>query len=107
MVALLDKVGAERAVAAGHSLSGYLSLSMLLDHPDRIEALVLIDTGPGFREAEPRDQWNAMAERYAARLDAQGLAGLDAGPEQRSTNTATPPDWPSPPAAFCRSTTRA
>ena len=83
MIGLLDTVGAERAVIAGHSLGGYLSLSLLLDHPERVEALVLIDTGPGFRKTEPREQWNAMAERYAARLDRRGLAGLDAGPEQR------------------------
>ena len=83
MVGLLDAVGADRAIAAGHSLGGYLSLWLLLEHPERVEALVLIDSGPGFRKSEARDQWNAMAERYAARLEERGLAGLDAGPEQR------------------------
>jgi len=83
MVGLLDSVGVERAIAAGHSLGGYLSQLFLLDHPARVEALVLIGTGPGFRKTEPREQWNAMAERFADRLEAEGLAGLDAGPEQR------------------------
>jgi len=83
MIGLLGTVGATQAVLGGHSLGGYLSLSLLADHPERVEALVLIDTGPGFRKAEPRDQWNAMAARYAARLETMGLAGLDAGPEQR------------------------
>lgn len=83
MVGLLDSVSSRRAVIAGHSLGGYLSLSLLLDHPERVEALVLIDTGPGFRKTEPREQWNATAERYAARLDAHGLSALDAGPEQQ------------------------
>src|SRR6266508_6391834 len=37
MVALLDNVGAERAVVAGHSLGGYLSLELQRDHPERVE----------------------------------------------------------------------
>ena len=83
MAALLDAVGAERAVIAGHSLGGYLSLELLLAHPARVEALVLIDTGPGYRNDEAREAWNAMAERFAARLDARGLDGLPGGQEQR------------------------
>jgi pimeloyl-ACP methyl ester carboxylesterase len=83
MLGLLDEVGAERAVLAGHSLGGYLSLEVVLAHPERVEALVLVDTGPGFRNGDARDRWNAGADRYAARLEEHGLAGLAAGPEQR------------------------
>jgi len=83
MVALLDVVGADRATIAGHSLGGYLSLALLLAHPDRVDGLVLIDTGPGYRNDEARAGWNAMAERFAARLDARGLDGLPGGQEQR------------------------
>lgn len=83
MLGLLHEVGAERAVLAGHSLGGYLSLEVVLAHPERVEALVLVDTGPGFRNDDARDRWNAGAERYAATLEERGLAGLAAGPEQR------------------------
>jgi pimeloyl-ACP methyl ester carboxylesterase len=83
MIGLLDVVGAERAIVAGHSLGGYLSLELVLTHPDRVEGLVLVDTGPGYRNAEARAGWNAMAERFAARLDARGLDGLPGGQEQR------------------------
>jgi pimeloyl-ACP methyl ester carboxylesterase len=82
MAALLDEVGRERAVLGGHSLGGYLSLELAVAHPELVAALVLIDTGPGFRKDDARDQWNAGAERYATKLDERGLAGLAAGPEQ-------------------------
>jgi pimeloyl-ACP methyl ester carboxylesterase len=81
MVALIDAAGAQRATLVGHSLGGYLSLDLAIAHPDRVEALVLVDSGPGFRNDEARAKWNAMAERYAADLDARGLASLPADDE--------------------------
>ena len=48
MLAILDDVGAERAVLVGHSLGGYLSLELAIAHPDRVATLVLVDTGPGY-----------------------------------------------------------
>ena len=81
MAALLDAVDAETAVVGGHSLGGFLSLRFVLTHPDRVRGLVLIDTGPGFRNAEARDSWNSFAETYAAGLEEKGLAGLPAGEE--------------------------
>jgi pimeloyl-ACP methyl ester carboxylesterase len=79
--ALLDAVGAERAVVGGHSLGGYLSLAFHLAHPERVEALILIDTGPGYRSAAPRRAWNEMCERYAADLERRGLGGLPGSDE--------------------------
>jgi pimeloyl-ACP methyl ester carboxylesterase len=76
MVALIDAAGAERATLVGHSLGGYLSLELAYAHPDRVEALVLVDSGPGFRNDEARAKWNAMADRYAADLEERGLDGL-------------------------------
>ena len=49
MLRLVDDAGAERAVWLGHSLGGYLSLELVLAHPDRARGLVLVDTGPGYR----------------------------------------------------------
>ncbi len=81
MAALLDELGHERAVLGGHSLGGYLSLDFALTFPGRVAGLVLIDTGPGFRNDEAREGWNRRAEGTATRLAEQGLAALGASAE--------------------------
>jgi pimeloyl-ACP methyl ester carboxylesterase len=53
------------AVLIGHSLGGYLSLRAAVQYPELIKALVLIATGPGFRDESAREQWN----RYALSID--------------------------------------
>ena len=69
MAAILDAAGARRAVLCGMSLGGYLSLAFYLAHPQRVAALVLVDTGPGFRNDQARQKWNDWVERYAQRLE--------------------------------------
>jgi pimeloyl-ACP methyl ester carboxylesterase len=69
MAAILDAAGAEKAVLGGMSLGGYLSLAFHLVHPERVAALVLVDTGPGYRKDEARDKWNAWVERRAQELE--------------------------------------
>jgi pimeloyl-ACP methyl ester carboxylesterase len=69
MAAILDAAGADRAVIGGMSLGGYLSLAFHLVHPQRVAALVLVDTGPGYRKDEPRAKWNAWVERRAQQLE--------------------------------------
>jgi pimeloyl-ACP methyl ester carboxylesterase len=81
MLDLVDGAGAERAVFLGHSLGGYLSLDLALAHPDRTAGLVLVDTGPGYRNDAARDGWNRMAAAYARDLETKGLAGLPGGEE--------------------------
>ena len=78
---LLDVLDVPRAVLGGMSLGGYLSLAFQMRHAERVAALILIDTGPGFRSEEPREQWNALTERRAAALERDGLAALPASPE--------------------------
>src|SRR6201990_1277829 len=58
MLAILDEVGAEKAIVGGLSLGGYMSLAFHLAHPERVKALLIIDTGPGYRNDEARDGWN-------------------------------------------------
>src|SRR5580692_1012035 len=81
IAALLDELGHERAILGGHSLGGYLSLDFALAFPGRVAGLLLIDTGPGFRNDEARDGWNRRAEATAARLADRGLAALGPSPE--------------------------
>ena len=76
MLAILTDCGRERAVLGGHSLGGYLSLDFALTFPERVAGLVLIDTGPGFRNDAARDDWNRRAEVTASRLAEQGLAAM-------------------------------
>ena len=76
MTALLAELGIGRAVLGGHSLGGYLSLDFALRHPDQVAGLVLIGTGPGFRNDAARDDWNRRAHKTAARLEERGLAAL-------------------------------
>jgi 3-oxoadipate enol-lactonase len=47
VLALLDQLGVERAVLAGMSQGGFLSLRAALTAPDRVRALVLIDSQAG------------------------------------------------------------
>jgi lipase len=42
---LLDDVGLERVVVAGHSMGGLVSVVLADDFPDRVERLVLVDGG--------------------------------------------------------------
>ena len=73
MAALLDAVDAPKAVIGGLSLGGYMSLAFHIAHRDRVRALMLFDTGPGFRKDAAREQWNDMAEKTAETV-APGLA---------------------------------
>ena len=83
MAALLDANGLQRAVLCGMSLGGYLSLRFYLRRPERVAGLVLVDTGPGFRDASSREAWNAWALERADALDSDGLSAQLRGPEQR------------------------
>ena len=86
MVAILDDVGAQTAIVGGLSLGGYMSLAFNVAHSDRVRALLIIDTGPGYRNDEARDGWNANALRTAARFETEGLGRLAAGsPEMRAS----------------------
>lgn len=76
MAAILDAAGTDRAVLGGMSLGGYLSLAFHLAHPQRVAALVLVDTGPGYRNDEARDKWNDWVERRAQQLE-RGQAATD------------------------------
>ncbi|HVA73587.1 MAG TPA: alpha/beta fold hydrolase [Acidimicrobiales bacterium] len=83
MAAVLDAVGEQTAVIGGLSLGGYLSLAFNIRYPKRVTALVLCDTGPGYKRDEPREQWNDTARRRADQLDTKGLAALGESAEVR------------------------
>jgi pimeloyl-ACP methyl ester carboxylesterase len=85
MKALLDHLGVERAVIGGLSLGGYVSLGFALEHPEMTRALVICDSGPGYRSADARDAWNARARERAVALETRGLDALGKSREVRES----------------------
>jgi pimeloyl-ACP methyl ester carboxylesterase len=76
MHGLLGHLGVERAVVGGLSLGGYMSLAFYRRHPSLVRALVICDSGPGYRNAGARDAWNERARDRARDLEARGLEAL-------------------------------
>jgi len=83
MAALLDAVDAPTAVVGGLSLGGYMSLAFQVAYPQRVKALMLFDTGPGYRSDTGRAGWNRIAQQRAVQLESKGLAALSSSSEVR------------------------
>ena len=81
MAALLDHLEIDTATLGGLSLGGYLTLAFYRRHPQRATALLLFDTGPGYKNDEARNGWNRHAERRATDLEERALAALNQSPE--------------------------
>ncbi len=75
-----DEAPAARVVWVGHSLGGYLGLAHALTRTSdvAIDALVLVSTGPGFRDPDAMSAWNervrANAPDYAVSETAATIA---------------------------------
>ncbi len=85
MVGLLEFLGEDRAVVGGLSLGGFMSLAFHLAHPEMVRALVLCDTGPGYRSPDARAGWNRAAEKRALDFEARGMDALGSSSEVRAT----------------------
>ena len=79
MAAILDAVGAKQAIIGGLSLGGYMTLAFQLAHPDRCLALLIIDTGPGYKKDESRAGWNVTSIRRAESFEKNGLPPAGSG----------------------------
>jgi pimeloyl-ACP methyl ester carboxylesterase len=53
VVAVLDEAGIRRAHVMGVSLGGMVAQQLAVDHPERVDALVLVSTTPGWPFAYP------------------------------------------------------
>lgn len=84
MAAILDATGGREAAIGGLSLGGYMSLAFHLAHPERVKALLIVDTGPGYKNDEARAGWNANALATAERLERDGLAALQSASAERA-----------------------
>ena len=85
IAALLDQVGAAKAIVGGLSLGGYMSLAFYRAHPERVRALLIIDTGPGFKKDDAREAWNKRAHDTADRFEQHGLDVLKSASRERSS----------------------
>ena len=75
----------EAVVLGGLSFGGLASLHYVLSHPDRVRALVLVDSGPGFKNPEAQARWEKGVERSAGFLEARGMKAFVAS---RAADTA-------------------
>jgi pimeloyl-ACP methyl ester carboxylesterase len=87
IAALLDAVGADKAIVGGLSLGGYMSLAFHRAHPERVRALLIIDTGPGFKKDDAREVWNKRARDTGDRFDREGLGMLKTLSAERASVT--------------------
>ncbi|MFC1989067.1 alpha/beta fold hydrolase [Chloroflexota bacterium] len=70
---LLGVLGVEKAVVGGLSMGGYISLRFYLRHPEKVSALIIMDTGPGYRNPERMAEWTKDREEYANFIERYGL----------------------------------
>jgi len=55
-------------VLIGHSLGGYLALAHAATRMGVVAGLIVLNTGPGFRDPEKREAWNERSKRNAHRF---------------------------------------
>ena len=73
---LMTALGINKAVLAGHSNGGYQSMRFYIRYPQMVTALILIDSGPGFRNPARMEEWNQQQEELATRYENRGSIGL-------------------------------
>src|SRR5258706_7779376 len=62
-----------------------MSLAFYRAPPERVSALLIIDTGPGFKKDDAREAWNKRAHDTGDRFEREGLAVLKSLSRERST----------------------
>ncbi|MFQ5879506.1 MAG: alpha/beta fold hydrolase [Dehalococcoidia bacterium] len=88
---LLRHLGVPQAVVGGLSLGGVVAQRFALAHPEMVRALVLADTGPGFRNPERLAAWAKECEERALILEQEGMEGFMRSPYS-ADDYYTPPE---------------
>ncbi len=88
VLGLLDHLGVEQAVLAGMSQGGFLSLRAALRAPERVRALVLLDSGADVDHADVLAGYQTMIDTWVSvgPVDdlARAVAGIILGDETES-----------------------
>jgi pimeloyl-ACP methyl ester carboxylesterase len=89
LIALLDALGIDRAVLGGMSQGGFVSLRAALLAPERVSALVLMDTQAGLELPGAGEAYLSLAEDWAANGPKPGVpefaASMIIGPGEHPT----------------------
>lgn len=73
---LIRQLGIRKAVIGGLSLGGYLTIHFYNLHPEITAAIILINTGPGYRSSEKSESWNESRLECARILETKGMKGF-------------------------------
>ena len=79
----------------GHSLGGYLSMVVALRRPELVRSLTMIASGPGYRDATAREEWNRHVDAAVRRVpvppEAAALAYQSTGEVMAGAGELVPP----------------
>jgi len=73
---LMKVLELKKTVIGGLSMGGYISLRFYLKHPELVSALIIMDTGPGYRNPTRMAEWNQSREELAKQLETEGVSVL-------------------------------
>jgi pimeloyl-ACP methyl ester carboxylesterase len=65
-----------RVVLGGISFGGLASLHFARRSPERVRGLILVATGPGFKNPEARARWSESSERSASLIENEGSSAF-------------------------------
>jgi pimeloyl-ACP methyl ester carboxylesterase len=112
LIAILDDVGAERAVIVGMSQGGWVSVRAALRYPERVEGIVMVDSVIQAFAPEEIEGHRQMSEAWLTSGPvgeiAAGMAGVQFGPDFDATvwlakwRARSPASWQEPWAAIVR-----
>lgn len=88
----------EPAIVGGLSFGGLASLHFALEEPSRVRALLLIDSGPGFKNPQAQARWEAQVERTARFVETRGMQAF-VGSRAAATLIGSRPELPAARAA--------
>lgn len=79
-LALMDHLGIDQAYVGGLSMGGMIAQEFAIQHPDRVKALLLFDTGPGMgamaQDTERITQFTKMREMMQTLARTKGMSAI-------------------------------
>jgi pimeloyl-ACP methyl ester carboxylesterase len=73
VLALLDALEIEKVTVAGHDWGGYVGLLLALEHPERVEGLLVLNVLPPWRGSDAKSLLNAWRFLYQPVLATPGV----------------------------------